>query len=79
MCMGGKGFARLLPELVGLRVQVRCISGSVYRLSGHNRWSKIKHDKGANDKPKSRERTLLSHAVFLASKCECLRMTMMLN
>ncbi|RMD41466.1 hypothetical protein DV735_g3635, partial [Chaetothyriales sp. CBS 134920] len=35
---------------------------------GHNRWSKIRHDKGANDKIKSRERTLLSHAVMLASK-----------
>ena len=37
--------------------------------SGHNRWSKIKHDKGAADARKSKERTKLSYEVFIASKC----------
>ncbi|RMZ86176.1 hypothetical protein DV737_g233, partial [Chaetothyriales sp. CBS 132003] len=36
-------------------VAIRCLSTSNGRASGHNRWSKIRHDKGANDKVKSRE------------------------
>jgi len=36
--------------------------------SGHNRWSKIKHDKGKNDAAKSKERTVLALAVIRASK-----------
>lgn len=36
--------------------------------SGHNRWSKIKHDKGKNDAAKSKERTVLALAIIRASK-----------
>ncbi|KKY25444.1 hypothetical protein UCRPC4_g01708 [Phaeomoniella chlamydospora] len=37
-------------------------------LSGHNRWSKIKHDKGANDAAKSKERSIISKDITLAVK-----------
>ncbi len=36
--------------------------------SGHNRWSKIKHDKGKEDSLKSKARTLLSRDIYNASK-----------
>ncbi len=50
-------------------MQSRWISGSGALHSGHNRWSKIKHDKGANDRIKSKERTILSQVIMFASKC----------
>jgi hypothetical protein len=37
--------------------------------SGHNRWSKIKHDKGKEDALKSKARSLLSQEIYNASKC----------
>jgi len=37
--------------------------------SGHNRWSKIKHDKGKEDALKSKARSLLSQEIYSASKC----------
>lgn len=38
--------------------------------SGHNRWSKIKHDKGNADRAKSKLRSMLSRDLILASKRE---------
>lgn len=40
--------------------------------SGHNRWSKIKHDKGKKDALKSKARSLLSQDIYNASKCQLL-------
>ena len=37
--------------------------------SGHNRWSKIKHDKGKEDALKSKARSILSQEIYNASKC----------
>jgi YebC/PmpR family DNA-binding regulatory protein len=36
--------------------------------SGHNRWSKIKHDKGKKDAAKHRERSVFSQEIYTASK-----------
>lgn len=36
--------------------------------SGHNRWSKIKHDKGKNDAVKNRHRSFFAHEIATASK-----------
>ena len=43
---------------------------SAPRRSGHNRWSKIKHDKGKEDSLKSKARTLLSRDIYNASRCQ---------
>lgn len=37
--------------------------------SGHNRWSKIKHDKGAMDAKKTKARSAVAHDIALAVKC----------
>lgn len=37
--------------------------------SGHNRWSKIKHDKGAVDAKKTKARSIIAHDIALAVKC----------
>jgi hypothetical protein len=37
--------------------------------SGHNRWSKIKHDKAGVDAKKNKERSVFSHEIAMASKC----------
>ncbi|KAF8464092.1 transcriptional regulator TACO1-like protein [Kalaharituber pfeilii] len=39
-------------------------------LSGHSRWSKIKHDKGKNDKRKSAEYSKISREIITAAKVE---------
>lgn len=36
--------------------------------SGHNRWSKIKHDKGKNDAAKNRQRSVFANEITNASK-----------
>ena len=36
--------------------------------SGHNRWSKIKHDKGKNDAAKNRQRSIFAQEIALASR-----------
>jgi len=37
--------------------------------SGHSRWSKIKHDKGANDAAKNRQRSVFAQEIATASRC----------
>ncbi|CAL3966090.1 unnamed protein product [Diplocarpon coronariae] len=47
----------------------RCLfSTTLSAQSGHNRWSKIKHDKGAVDAKKNVQRSALSREIILASK-----------
>ncbi|KEF61473.1 uncharacterized protein A1O9_03039 [Exophiala aquamarina CBS 119918] len=64
-----------LTLILGIRAAPRSCLGRCrhfsslsFRASGHNRWSKIKHDKGVNDLQKARERTRLSQQISLASK-----------
>lgn len=65
--------AQVVRQLPG--VQRRLLSCSSTFRSGHNRWSKIRHDKGKNDKLKSQDRGTLSYRVFLESKCMILPAT----
>lgn len=46
----------------------RALTTSATALSGHNRWSKIKHDKGKADAIKNRQRSVFSKEIALASK-----------
>ncbi len=47
----------------------RCLFSTTSTVqSGHNRWSKIKHDKGKADANKNAQRSILSHEIALASK-----------
>ncbi|KAK5941865.1 hypothetical protein PMZ80_005816 [Knufia obscura] len=46
----------------------RSFSSATCLWSGHNRWSKIKHDKGKNDAAKSKERTTLTLNVIRLSR-----------
>lgn len=46
----------------------RQLSTSSIRLSGHNRWSKIKHDKGKADAFKNRQRSIFAQEIATASK-----------
>ena len=67
------GLARLRTP----RVAAHCRNSTCSRLfgaspawnSGHNRWSKIKHDKGKADALKSKDRSALSKELYIASKC----------
>ncbi|KAJ5033418.1 uncharacterized protein L3040_008534 [Drepanopeziza brunnea f. sp. 'multigermtubi'] len=63
--------SRGLRSFVSREVSVcsRCLfSTSSSVLSGHNRWSKIKHDKGAVDAKKNVQRSIFSREIALASK-----------
>jgi YebC/PmpR family DNA-binding regulatory protein len=46
----------------------RAFSASAAQLSGHNRWSKIKHDKGKADAYKNRQRSIFAQEIATASK-----------
>jgi hypothetical protein len=63
---------RAATGAVARALLVRPLSCSAALGSGHNRWSKIKHDKGKEDAIKSRARTILSEELIMASKRMCL-------
>ncbi|KAF3399982.1 putative transcriptional regulatory protein [Penicillium rolfsii] len=46
----------------------RSISSSTPLLSGHSKWSTIKHDKAKNDKAKSKERQMMSKEIASATQ-----------
>jgi len=48
--------------------QCRLFATTGPRPSGHNRWSKIKHDKGKTDAAKNRQRSIFAHEIATASK-----------
>ncbi|EPQ61936.1 BgtA-20147 [Blumeria graminis f. sp. tritici] len=60
---------KLSTKLVtSIRFQISAFSTGLSLRSGHNRWSKIKHDKGAADAKKNRLRSSLAHELALASR-----------
>ena len=65
-------FSRGLRSFVFRNEYMRCqclgFSSTATTRSGHNRWSKIKHDKGTADAKKNRERSVLAAKITLASK-----------
>ncbi|EXJ83706.1 hypothetical protein A1O1_07330 [Capronia coronata CBS 617.96] len=66
--MGVRQLHRAGISLWSYQAPARLWSSSALRLSGHNRWSKIKHDKGKADAAKSKAKTMLSHEVITASR-----------
>lgn len=48
--------------------QCRTFTSTPQLLSGHSKWSTIKHDKAKNDKAKAKQRTLASQQISFASK-----------
>ncbi|GAB7366070.1 hypothetical protein MBLNU230_g7637t1 [Neophaeotheca triangularis] len=48
--------------------QCRFLSSTIPLLSGHNRWSKIKHDKGKADAAKNRQRSIFASEIATASR-----------
>lgn len=48
----------------------RTFSCSQFVLSGHSKWSTIKHDKAKNDKAKSKERQMMSKEIASATQCK---------
>ena len=47
---------------------LRTLTTTTATLSGHNRWSKIKHDKGKVDALKNRQRSIFAHEIATCSK-----------
>ena len=47
---------------------VRCFTTTPVAGSGHNRWSKIRHDKGKNDARRGASYSKLSQEITLASR-----------
>jgi hypothetical protein len=68
MAAFSRGLRLLAPK--GEFTCSRCLQFSTTSIaqSGHNRWSKIKHDKGAVDAKKNVQRSALSKEIALASK-----------
>lgn len=62
-------FGRALAGAQTCFLPTRSLSCSAITRSGHNRWSKIKHDKGKEDAIKSKARGFLSEDVTMASRC----------
>lgn len=59
-----RSFLRPAP----INPQYRAFSATTAHLSGHNRWSKIKHDKGKADAYKNRQRSIFAQEIATASK-----------
>ena len=68
--MGARHIWRHLRSFERFQAPCRHWSSFQYRLSGHSKWAKIKHDKGKNDMAKSRARTQLSSDIIMASRRE---------
>lgn len=52
-----------------LQLQFRCFSQTAVSLSGHNRWSKIKHDKAKADGLVTKQRQAIAQDLLVASRC----------
>jgi hypothetical protein len=68
---------QLVPIQTSSYICARCagLSTSGALASGHNRWSKIKHEKGAVDAKKNKQRSIFAHEIATASKCQSLDVT----
>lgn len=60
--------SRGIKSLTNGQLYRRAFSTSHRIQSGHNRWSKIKHDKGKNDAIKNRQRSVFAQEIATASK-----------
>jgi len=65
-----RGYAHLIrrsPQSVCLQCR-RSLSVTPFRSSGHNKWSKIKHEKGAADLKKTAVNTQFANDIALYTK-----------
>lgn len=69
MASFSRGFQRLAYKSDYVCIRCRHFSISQSMRSGHNRWSKIKHDKGSADAIKNKQRSEFSKEITLWSKC----------
>ncbi len=51
------------------RIPIRLFSTTSINLSGHSKWSTIKHDKAKNDAEKNRVANKFANAIAVAAKC----------
>lgn len=51
------------------RTPIRLFSTTSVTLSGHSKWSTIKHDKAKNDAEKNRVANKFANAIAVAAKC----------
>ncbi|TKA70889.1 hypothetical protein B0A55_08102 [Friedmanniomyces simplex] len=59
----------LIPKThICRQCHLRTLHSTATRPSGHNRWSKIKHDKAKTDATKNRQRSVFAQELALASK-----------
>lgn len=63
-----RGLRPFTPQGEFVCLRCRTFSTTAKVQSGHNRWSKIKHDKGAADMKKNVLRSQFSKEITLASK-----------
>ncbi|KAH6684565.1 transcriptional regulator TACO1-like protein [Halenospora varia] len=70
MAAFSRGLRFLAPRGEFLCSRCRQISTTPVIQSGHSRWSKIKHDKGAADNKKSKTYAALVHEIALVSKTD---------
>ncbi|MCJ1340273.1 hypothetical protein MMC09_005567 [Bachmanniomyces sp. S44760] len=70
MFLGRAPCTRSIPRraLSSPVVLTRTLACSPTVLSGHNRWSKIKHDKGKEDAVRNKQRTILARDIVQASR-----------
>lgn len=66
-----RGLRSFAPQACSVCPRCLCFSTSAVSQSGHNRWSKIKHDKGQVDAKKNAARSLFARDIALASKRKC--------
>jgi hypothetical protein len=65
-----RGLRAFVPKQDYVCLQCLQFSTTLAAQSGHNRWSKIKHDKGAVDAKKNVQRSEFSRLIAFASKSQ---------
>lgn len=68
LLIAGNSANLITPSTPYICPQCRLLSTTTPFLSGHNRWSKIKHDKGRVDAAKNRARSIFSSEIATASR-----------
>ncbi|PKY06801.1 DUF28 domain protein [Aspergillus campestris IBT 28561] len=68
LALGKQWYPRRDSSLLTSTILRRTFTSQPPRLSGHNRWSTIRHDKAKNDKAKSKERQIIAKEISSATQ-----------
>lgn len=68
LALGKQWYPRRGSSLLASPTLRRTFTSHPSRLSGHNRWSTIRHDKAKNDKAKSKERQVIAKEISSATQ-----------